>query len=211
MSKSLLNGLIWRRAVKHFGKATASTPKLDVNPVLEAIHLAPSSFGITPYQVHCVTAAQSPKLLKDVAKHCFDNEDKVANCDALLAFAARTDAAPTLQDFYDAHRADGTELEPAYEKTIFGFLGHLDEDAFYNWAALQTMVGLGVGLAAAADAKIASCPMQGFDPVGVHGALGLPSNQRMVVLMAMGHESDIPEEFAKWRFPQDRVLLQRKD
>jgi nitroreductase / dihydropteridine reductase len=197
--------------VKHFARIPmAGAPeKLDIAPVLEAIQLSPSSFGITPFQVHCVSKEATPGLLEKISKECFDNAEKINDCEHLLAFAARTDAPQTLQEFYTACGTDmGDKWNPGYEKLISGFLGGLDEEAFFQWAAQQANISLGFGLAAAADLNIASCPMAGFDPVGVHKALGLPDNQRMVVLLALGHESDKEEEFPKWRFPLDRVCKQ---
>jgi nitroreductase len=203
--------MVWRRAVKHFGKSQVGGAKLDIEPVLEAINLAPSSFGITPFKVHSVGKKESPRLLKAVSRACYDNMDKVAKCDYLLAFCARTDAAPTLQDFYDEHKKDGTALVPEYEQLISGFLGGLDTEAFYNWSSQQTMIALGFGLAAAGDLRIASCPMAGFDPVAVGSELNLPANQRVTVLLALGAEPDEPEEFPKWRFPLDRVVTRHAE
>ncbi len=36
-----------------------------------------------------------------------------------------------------------------------------------GWAQRQTYIALGFALAAAAEKKIAACPMEGFDPEGV--------------------------------------------
>ncbi len=45
----LLDALKWRYAVKRMNGAKIPTEKM--NTILEAIRFAPSSFGLTPYQV----------------------------------------------------------------------------------------------------------------------------------------------------------------
>jgi nitroreductase / dihydropteridine reductase len=196
MSKKLLSGLTWRRALKEFSpKPLRETWSID--PVLQAIRLAPSSFGITPYKVHCVS---DPKILKRLEQATFE-QTQVQQCQHLLVFAARNDAKPTLQEFYTASKIPAENAH-----VISGFLEDLDEEAFGNWAAQQTMIGLGFALAAAADLRIASCPMQGFDPNGVSKVLGIPKNQKPVVIMALGHDNFEELPFAKWRYPMKDIV-----
>jgi nitroreductase len=60
---SFLANLEWRRAVKHFGSFNASTTsdasttrdEFDIEPVLNAMVQAPSSFGLQPYKLIVVT------------------------------------------------------------------------------------------------------------------------------------------------------------
>ena len=78
MSTNLLKGMAWRRAVKKFANASeAQKAAINVQPILEAIQHAPSSFGITPYQVHCISSSSSKELQNKVAQNTFDNEEKV--------------------------------------------------------------------------------------------------------------------------------------
>ena len=52
MSSSLLKSLQWRRALKQFDKPKAP---INLNAVLEAAQLAPSSYGVQPYKIIVVS------------------------------------------------------------------------------------------------------------------------------------------------------------
>lgn len=65
-SPALIPGLKWRSALKTF-KPIEPT-KVDIGPVLEAARLAPSSFGLQPYNIHVVT---NPELKKELGEVSF--------------------------------------------------------------------------------------------------------------------------------------------
>lgn len=67
MSSSFLKSLVWRRALKHF--PSGQVPTTDVNAILEAARLAPSSFGVQPYHIHVVT---NNNVKKELAKVSYD-------------------------------------------------------------------------------------------------------------------------------------------
>ena len=82
---SFLSSLTWRRAVKAFG---TEGPAPDIKPVLQAILMAPSSFGIQPYKVHAVTDAAKKTALQGV---CY-GQAQVGQASHVLVFAAAKDA-----------------------------------------------------------------------------------------------------------------------
>ena len=61
MSVTTLASMAWRRALKNFG--SSSTP-LDITPILKAAALAPSSFGIQPFQIYVVTNDEMKSKIK---------------------------------------------------------------------------------------------------------------------------------------------------
>ena len=64
MSTSTLTSMAWRRALKSFPPAL--TP-LDINPILKAAALAPTSFGIQPFQIYVVTSDELKAKIKTAA------------------------------------------------------------------------------------------------------------------------------------------------
>jgi nitroreductase len=58
-------------------------------------------------------------------------------------------------------------------KGIHDALSQLDEVQFFNFASNQTFVALGFALAAAADLRIGSCPMGGFQALEVRAMYSL--------------------------------------
>jgi nitroreductase len=74
------------------------------------------------------------------------------------------------------------------------------------WAARQTYIALGFGLAAAAEERIASCPMEGFSTADVAKLLELPKTLVSVVYLAVG--SDAPEDgtHPRFHFPESDLV-----
>jgi nitroreductase len=111
---SFLSSLTWRRAVKGFG---TEGPAPDVAPILKAILMAPSSFGIQPYKVHVVTDAAKKTALQGV---CY-GQAQVGQASHVLVFAAAKDAvaqgeryiATTQLDKHNAGCESGHSADPA--------------------------------------------------------------------------------------------------
>jgi len=52
---SFLKNLEWRRAEKGFAQPTPLTPVPDIQPILNAIVAAPTSFGLQPFVVKVIS------------------------------------------------------------------------------------------------------------------------------------------------------------
>lgn len=87
---------------------------------------------------------------------------------------------------------------------MLGFLSGLPDNV--AWAARQAYIALGFGLAAAAEKEIATCPMEGFDPIKIASLLALPSNLVPVVMLAIGQSSPALTETPRWRFPRHSLV-----
>src|SRR4051812_46029511 len=62
---SIIKGLMWRSALKHF--APIQPHLVQIEPILEAARLAPSSFGLQPYNIHVVTNKDVKSKLREVS------------------------------------------------------------------------------------------------------------------------------------------------
>jgi nitroreductase len=87
---------------------------------------------------------------------------------------------------------------------LMGFLSYLPDKT--AWAAKQAYIALGFGLAAAAEAKIASCPMEGFNPVEVSKILNLPETLWPVVYLAVGEAAEEDGTYPRFRFPESELV-----
>jgi hypothetical protein len=89
---------------------------------------------------------------------------------------------------------------------IENMISHLSHPV--HWAKHQAYIALGFALAAATEAKIATCPMEGFDPSGISAALDLPHTLVPAVLLAVGYESTAPEStpYVRFRFPEADLI-----
>lgn len=119
--------------------------------------------GHTDY-VQVVTASET---LKSLPPLCY-GQQQVAQATHLFVFCAAKDA-PAAAERYIATRSLDT-YAPEYAGMIRGSLA----GQTVAWCAKQAYIALGFALAAAAEKRIASCPMEGFSAEGLQGALKIP-------------------------------------
>jgi nitroreductase len=70
-------------------------------------------------------------------------------------------------------------------------------------------IALGVAVSAAADLRIASCPMTGFASDQVHSVLNLPECELPVAYLAIGHYPEKEEDanhFPKLRLETEEIV-----
>ena len=186
---SFLENLEWRRAVKSFATPTSITPAPDISPIIRAIYNAPSSFGLQPYRVIIVTSDAVKRALAPVTFH----QPQVQQCTHLLVFCARTDLEERIADY--ASRPGAHE---GHVKMMEEFVSSQSHPT--HWAKHQAYIALGFALAAAAEQKITTCPMEGFSADGIAAALDLPTNLVPSALLAIGVSStDVAPP--RFRFP----------
>ena len=188
-NQSFTNSLEWRRAVKHFGPG-----EVDTTPIVDAMVNAPSSFGLQPYKILAITDKDIKEKLKPVSY----NQTQVTECHTLFILCARNDIKERAEEYL---KTTGAE---SMRDMLMGFVGYLPDKT--AWAAKQAYIALGFGLAAAAEYKIASCPMEGFNSVEVAKILDLPSNLVPVVYLAVGETADDDGSYPRFRFSENDLV-----
>jgi hypothetical protein len=184
-NQSFVGNLETRRAVKHFAEG-----KVDSSSVLKAMLNAPTSFGLQPYKILVVTDKDIKTKLRSVSY----NQAQVTECDTLYILCARKDVEERAEEYLKMTAAE------EMRGMLTGFAkGIPDKTA---WAARQTYIALGFGLAAAAEENIASCPMEGFSSEGVAKLLSLPDVLVPVVYLAVGRDADEDGTHPRFRFPE---------
>lgn len=193
MPSSFLENLEWRRAVKKFVPG-----EVDTCPIRDAIVAAPTSFGLQPYKVIAVRDTALKEKLRPVSF----GQPQVTDCDTLFVFCARLDVTTRAEEYLAATGAE------AMRGMLLGFLSNLqDQNA---WAARQTYIALGFALAAAAEAQIPSCPMEGFSPVAVADLLQLPRNLQPVAYLAVGQATPGDDgTYPRFRFAASDLIEDR--
>ena len=168
---SLLDSLKWRYAVKRMNGN--KIPEATMNTILEATKLAPSSFGLTPYNIIVIEDEETRKKLQP---H-FYNQPQVGESSALVIFATwnsitEKEVAEYMQEIAD-ERGVPVESLNDFASYINGSIKNLSAEQLQIWAAKQTYIALGFTLVAAASEEIDATPMEGFKPDAVDEALGL--------------------------------------
>lgn len=158
---SLIEKLNWRYATKKFDP-TKKLSAEQLDNLLTAVQLAPSSFGLQSYQILVVEDAAIREQLKDAAH----GQTQLTDASQVIVFASKTVIDEALVNQYVDLIADtrhiGREHLEQYEQVMVGTVNRLAEDQKIAWSHKQAYIALGVLLTAAADLHIDACPMEGF-------------------------------------------------
>ncbi|MCG7573320.1 NAD(P)H-dependent oxidoreductase [Phaeobacter sp. CNT1-3] len=207
----LNDDLKWRYATKKMDPAKA-VPAEKLEKILEAIELAPTSSGLQPFEVLVVTNDELRQKIKPVAW----NQEQITDGSHLLVFAAWDNYSEARVDAVTDQMADErggrSELLDGYYTNLKNMYLPRDAQVNYEHAARQAYIALGFALAAAAEQKVDSTPMEGFDPEAVDEILGLKERGlRSVILLPLGYraeEGDWLVNLKKVRRPRDQFITE---
>ncbi len=205
---ALIEDLQWRYAAKRMNGKAFETYKVE--RILDAIQLSASSYGLQPYSILVVTE----KELREKLQPAIWNQPQVVEGSHLLVFAAWKEVSVDRIDAYirQIAKVRGMTLEalaPMREKLVKRFAG-MSTAKHFEWAARQTYIALGTGLVAAAEQKVDSTPMEGFDPAEVDKILGLEEkglgSTTLLVLGYRDEDKDHLSDANKVRRPQETLV-----
>ena len=186
----LISKLEWRYATKKFDPSqVVSQDKIDF--ILEAIRLSATSSGLQPYEVLVIT---NKAIREQIKPHAW-NQGQITDSSHLLVFAAWDNyTAERINNMFDLTneiRGFKNEGWENYRAMLLNTYPQRDAETNYQHAARQAYIGLGSALIAAAELKVDSTPMEGFDPVKVDEILGLKEKGlRSVLLLPLGYRAD---------------------
>lgn len=200
----LIDDLKWRYATKKFINKKVSDE--DMKKIIEAINLSASSIGMQTYRLFII---DNPSLKKELGEGSFNSQ--IANSSHLLVFAAFDSISQENIDNYIqlVAKERGTPLDQLadFKNTISGYLLARTDDENLIWSTKQAYIGLGTGLIAAANLRIDTTPMEGFDAEKFDSLLGLKEKKlKSVVLLALGYrdeENDFLAKLKKVRVPKE--------
>jgi len=197
MKKStFIEALEWRYATKKMNGE--QIPEEQLNNILEAIRLSPSSLGFTPYTILVIKDQETKEKL---LPHCY-NQSQITSASALVVFAAWKEfnveqVEKYMQEIATTRNVSLESLE-GFAANIKGKISNSSPEELLAWAAKQTYIALGFGLAAAAVEKIDSTPMEGFIPAGVDSVLDL-ENKGLTAscILALGYRDEEKDFLSK--------------
>lgn len=189
MSKYIEN-LNWRYATKKFDPNKKVSQK-DLDNLLEALSLSASSYGLQPYQIFVVEDMEVREKLKPVAW----GQAQITEASHLIVLANQSTFGNELVDDYVKNVSTTRDIPfkdlEGYAEFMKSKLLGLSESAKATWTMSQTYIALGNLLSAAADLKIDSCPMEGFESAEFNNILGLnEKGLNAAVLVAIGYRSE---------------------
>lgn len=183
----LIQSLKWRYATKQMNSAKL-VPQEQVERILEAIRLAPTSSGLQPYEVIVVTNREIREKIKAIA----NGQGQVTDCSHLLIFAAWDDYTPErinmMFDLMNKERGFTSEGGESYRQMLLSRYPNRGAEVNFQHAAKQAYIGLGAALIAAAIEQVDSTPMEGFDAGALDEILNLRSRGlRSVLILPLGY------------------------
>lgn len=183
----LLESLQWRYATKKMNGDKIPQDKLE--RILEATRLAPSSYGLTPYQVIVV---EDQELKEKLVPACY-GQTQLKDSSAVLVFAV-WDAIMTengVEDYINTiaeERNIPVDILEDLKGMMNGTLQHMTKEQKTIWAQKQAYIGLGFSLVASAVEEVDSTPMEGFVPQQVDEVLGLKElGLKSSVILTLGY------------------------
>ena len=162
-------------------------PQEQIDNILEAISLAPTSSGLQPFEVMVITNQELKEKIRPVAW----NQSVITDCSHLLIFAAwdqyTEDRINKMFDLTNEIRGFKNEGWENYRNSLLGVYPKQDPEVSFAHAARQAYIGFAMGIAAAATLNIDSTPIEGFDPAQLDEILGLrEKGLRSCVILTLG-------------------------
>ena len=207
---SLLENLQWRHAVKAYDP-TKKVAKEDLNRILEAARLAPTSSGLQPFRIISV---ENQELKEKMVAGAL-NPEVMRDCSHVLVFAAWDSySEEKIDKVYDYH-TDVRELPRgrfgSYTDQLKKMYGAQTVDQHFAHTARQTYIALALAMAQAAELKIDSTPAEGFSNEVVDEILGLREmGLKSVSLLYLGYrdeERDWLSSMKKVRIPMEEFVI----
>jgi nitroreductase len=188
-------------------------PQDKLERILEATRLAPSSYGLTPYNVIVV---EDQKLKEELQGACY-GQTQLSESSAVLVFATWDDVTENSVGNYINEIAKQREIPVeslnGLQDMMNGSLTNMTQEQKISWAQRQAYIGLGFALTAAAVEEVDSTPMEGFVPESVDTVLGLQElGLKSVVVLPLGYrdtENDSLSTLKKVRWDNDKFFIRK--
>ncbi|KMQ60972.1 nitroreductase [Chryseobacterium sp. BLS98] len=209
---SLIENLQWRHAVKAYDPSKKVTEE-NLNTILEAARLAPTSSGLQPFRIVVVENQE----LKEKMMAGALNPEVMRDSSHVLVFAAWDSYSnEKIDKVYDYH-TDVRDLPrgrfSSYTDKIKEIYGAQTPEEHFAHTARQTYIALGLAMAQAAELKIDSTPAEGFSNEVVDEILGLKDlGLKSVSLLYLGYrdeKNDWLSTMKKVRIPMEEFIIKK--
>jgi len=205
---NLLDNLNWRYATKQFDP-TKKVSKSDLELIKEAISLTATSYGLQSFKVLIVENQEIKEQLLPASW----GQAQINQAPQLLVFCSYNEVTNGDIDAFLKLKSDvqGIELEnlKGYGDFMKSTIGSFPPEATQSWTKKQTYIALGNAMAACAELKIDSCPMEGFDAEKYNEILGLNDHgltAALVLPIGYRSEDDQTQHGKKVRKPLSEIF-----
>jgi len=209
---STIDALNWRYAVKKMNGQPVEQENVD--KIIGAAHLAPTSSGLQPFRVIVITNQELKEKIAPIAY----NQSQVIDSSHLLVFAAQEkytdEGIDKVFDRMNTERGLPLDTTDAYKTQLKGMLLSKSAEENFQHAAKQAYLAFGAAIVEAAVLKVDATPMEGFDAPALDELLGLKEKGlKSVTLLPLGYRDENGDWLAnlkKVRTPKDEFLIEFK-
>jgi nitroreductase len=209
---TLLESLNWRYAAKKMNGTAVPQEKVDL--ILEAARLAPSSSGLQPFEILVISNKELLEKIKLIA----NGQSQITDCSHLLVFAAwDTYTEDRINEVFKRHSTERNmpeSVSDAYRMMLIGSYPNRPAEENYVHAAKQAYISLGIAMAAAAELKVDTTPMEGFNYSALDELLNLKEKGlKSAVLLPLGYRDEANDwlvKLKKVRTPKEKFITEIK-
>ena len=192
---NIIDKLNWRYATKRMNGTKVPQEKLD--RILEAIRLAPTSFGLQPFKVFVI---ESPTLREKIYNEAC-KQPQIKEGSHVLVFAATKKVNAEQIDEFLNHIAETRNMPieslNGFRDIFQGIISGTAEQNF-TWTARQAYLAFGVGIVAASYEDVDATPMEGFSTEAMDKVLGLAEqNLGSTSILTLGYRDEAVDFLAK--------------
>ena len=168
----VIDALKFRHACKKFDP-TKKIPRQELDSILEAACLSPTSFGMEAWKFLVLASDDIRQRLRPA---CWDQAQVTDSSHVVVILARPSLIDPSSEYVLNSFLRRG--LPEDVTKAYMGkYKAHMETEVFprmnaYAWCAKQCYIGLANMMTTAASMGIDSCPMEGFEKDPVEAQIG---------------------------------------
>ncbi len=208
---ALLDNLEWRYATKKYDPSK-KVAQQDVDKILEAARMAPSSSGLQQFRVIVIKNQELKEKIVPIAW----GQQIVADSSHLLVFAGwdkyTDERIDSTFDQMNASRGLPLDTTDEYKNNLKAQLATFTEEQQAAHAAKQAYIAFGLAIAQAAELGIDATPMEGFSNVELDQLLGLDKlGLKSATMLPLGYRMEGEDwllKLKKFRLPKEEFLIE---
>ena len=205
---NLIENIKWRYATKAMTGAIVPQEKVDI--IMNATLLCPTSSGLQPFHIILISNKEMKKKILPIAS----KQPVIEQASHLMVFAAWDSYTPERVNqhfsYLNKQRNMPDSTTDSFRKSLLASFEKQTPEQHFNHAAKQAYIGLGFALIAAANEKVDSTPMEGFNPEELDKLLELKKQGlRSTAILALGYrdiEKDWLAKLEKVREPMSEFV-----
>ncbi len=191
---TFLEAAEWRYATQEYDTSKTISPE-QINELKKSLQLCPSGINSQPWKFYFI---QDKDIKNRLAEYSTYNGRKIVEAPLVIVFCAQQNA--------DSLKKELESFQPEKKINVFNNMRQiLGERKLKEWMTYQVYVAIGFTIAACAEMKLDSTPIEGFDAEGYAHLLSTEEYQP-ILAMTIGHRS--PDDYnSRDRIPRVRKPL----